>query len=95
MSASMHGDLDLAELHRFAAEAAILAGSYLRDQALLRTQAGGASTSLDDSIQIKENAADIVTKADTHSEQMISGMIKKRYPSHKCVRPRQFSELRG
>jgi hypothetical protein len=38
----------------------ILAGSYLRDSALARTTAGGASTTLHDSIQIKENAADIV-----------------------------------
>ncbi|BGO96314.1 hypothetical protein NBRC10512_000352 [Rhodotorula toruloides] len=91
MSTSMHGNLDVAELHRFAAEAAILAGSYLRDQALLRTQAGGASTSLDDSIQIKENAADIVTKADTHSEQMITGLIKERYPDHKIIGEESYS----
>ncbi|GEM12676.1 myo-inositol-1(or 4)-monophosphatase [Rhodotorula toruloides] len=91
MSPSTHENLDLAELHRFAAEAAILAGSYLRDQALLRTQAGGASTSLDDSIQIKENAADIVTKADTHSEQMITGLIKQRYPDHKIIGEESYS----
>lgn len=79
-----HG-LDLSELHRFAAEAAILAGSYLRDSALARTTAGGASTTLHDSIQIKENAADIVTKADMHAEELISGMIRERYPGHKSV----------
>ena len=79
-----HG-IDLSELHRFAAEAAILAGSYLRDSALARTTAGGASTTLHDSIQIKENAADIVTKADMHAEELISGMIRERYPGHKSV----------
>ena len=85
-----HG-LDLAELHRFAAEAAILAGSYLRDSALARTTAGGASTTLHDSIQIKENAADIVTKADMHAEELISGMIRERYPGHKSVSGRLCS----
>ncbi|GAA5957237.1 hypothetical protein JCM8115_006925 [Rhodotorula mucilaginosa] len=85
-----HG-LDLAELHRFAAEAAILAGSYLRDSALARTTAGGASTTLHDSIQIKENAADIVTKADMHAEELISGMIRERYPGHKIIGEESYS----
>lgn len=78
--------LDLAEVHRFAARIAIEAGSYLRDQALARTQAGGASTALGESIQIKENAADLVTKADMHSEHLISSAIRERFPGHKCVR---------
>ncbi|KAG0656405.1 hypothetical protein C6P46_007125 [Rhodotorula mucilaginosa] len=85
-----HG-LDLSELHRFAAEAAILAGSYLRDSALARTTAGGASTTLHDSIQIKENAADIVTKADMHAEELISGMIRERYPGHKIIGEESYS----
>ncbi|GAA5988597.1 hypothetical protein JCM10908_003635 [Rhodotorula pacifica] len=97
MTAPVHSDklpdhgLDLAELHRFAAEAAILAGSYLRDSALARTTAGGASTALHDSIQIKENAADIVTKADMHAEELISGMIRQRYPDHKIIGEESYS----
>ncbi|GAA5872384.1 hypothetical protein JCM3774_004506 [Rhodotorula dairenensis] len=85
-----HG-LDLAELHRFAATAAVLAGAYLRDSALARTTAGGASTALHDSIQIKENAADIVTKADMHAEELISGMIRERYPDHKIIGEESYS----
>ncbi|GAA6021500.1 hypothetical protein JCM8202_006398 [Rhodotorula sphaerocarpa] len=84
-------DLDLAELHRFAAEAAIRAGSYLRDSALARTAAGGAGTSFDESISIKENAADLVTKADTHSEELISRLIKERYPDHKIIGEESYS----
>ncbi|GAA5915501.1 hypothetical protein JCM6882_007911 [Rhodosporidiobolus microsporus] len=87
----MAADLDLPALHRFAAELSIQAGAYLRDQALARTFAGGASHALDDSIQIKENAADLVTKADMHSEQMISGMIRERYPGHKIIGEESYS----
>lgn len=76
---------DLPELHRFASDLACQAGSYLRDQQLARTRAGGASTGLDESIEIKENAADLVTRADMHSEQLISDAIRARYPTHKCV----------
>lgn len=77
--------LDLATLHHFAASLSILAGSYLRDQALARTFAGGASTALGESIEIKENAADLVTKADMHSEMLISDAIRERFPGHKYV----------
>ncbi|GAA6003954.1 inositol monophosphatase family protein [Rhodotorula paludigena] len=83
--------LDLAEVHRFAARIAIEAGSYLRDQALARTQAGGASTALGDSIQIKENAADLVTKADMHSEHLISSAIRERFPGHKIIGEESYS----
>jgi len=81
-------DFDLDELHRFAADLACQAGAYLRDQQLARTRAGGASGHLDRSIEIKENAADIVTHADMHSEQLITSAIQQRYPSHKCVASR-------
>ena len=81
-------DFDLHELHRFAADLACQAGAYLRDQQLARTRAGGASGHLDRSIEIKENAADIVTHADMHSEQLITSAIQQRYPSHKCVASR-------
>lgn len=77
-------DLDLAELHRFAATLAIDAGSYLRDQALIRSQRGPASA-YDLELTIKENAADLVTKADHHAEQMISNAIRERYPDHRSV----------
>ncbi|GAA5852004.1 hypothetical protein JCM8547_000124 [Rhodosporidiobolus lusitaniae] len=90
-SPSIPSDLDLASLHRFAAELSIIAGSYLRDQALARTTAGGASQAFGDSIQIKENAADLVTRADTHSEQMISGLIRERYPGHKIIGEESYS----
>jgi myo-inositol-1(or 4)-monophosphatase len=72
---------DLPSLHAFAAHLAILAGSYLRDQALSRTQGGGRS--FDESITIKENAADLVTHADMHAEQLISDAIRDKYPEHK------------
>ncbi|BGP20965.1 hypothetical protein JCM10213_008189 [Rhodosporidiobolus nylandii] len=85
MPTTIPADLDLVELHRFAAELAIQAGSYLRDQALARTFAGGAGTAFSESIQIKENAADLVTRADMHSEQLISGMIRERYPTHRII----------
>ncbi|GAA6009399.1 hypothetical protein JCM10207_003764 [Rhodosporidiobolus poonsookiae] len=91
MSSPSSPALDLAELHRFAADIAIRAGSYLRDQALARTFAGGASTALGESIQIKENAADLVTRADMHSEQMISGAIRERYPGHKIIGEETYS----
>ncbi|BGP44091.1 hypothetical protein JCM10450v2_008308 [Rhodotorula kratochvilovae] len=82
---------DLAELHRFAADISIQAGSYLRDQQLARTRAGGASVHLDESIQIKENAADLVTKADMHSEELISNAIRERYPDHKIIGEESYS----
>ncbi|GAA6030612.1 hypothetical protein JCM8097_006236 [Rhodosporidiobolus ruineniae] len=91
MSSPSAADLDLPTLHRFACELAVTAGSYLRDQAIARTYAGGASTAFGDSIQIKENATDLVTRADKHSEEMISGMIKERYPTHKIIGEESYS----
>ncbi|TNY22264.1 hypothetical protein DMC30DRAFT_392721 [Rhodotorula diobovata] len=82
---------DLPELHRFASDLACQAGSYLRDQQLARTRAGGASTGLDESIEIKENAADLVTRADMHSEQLISDAIRARYPTHKIIGEESYS----
>jgi len=73
-------DLDFSELHSFSAHLAILAGSYLREQALARTQ---GARSFDESITIKENAADLVTHADMHAEQLISDAIREKYPEHK------------
>ncbi|GAA5897606.1 hypothetical protein JCM8208_000208 [Rhodotorula glutinis] len=84
-------DFDLDELHRFAADLACQAGAYLRDQQLARTRAGGASGSLDRSIEIKENAADIVTHADMHSEQLITNAIRERYPGHKIIGEESYS----
>ncbi|KPV72852.1 uncharacterized protein RHOBADRAFT_29523 [Rhodotorula graminis WP1] len=84
-------DFDLDELHRFAADIACEAGAYLRDQQLARTRAGGASGHLDRSIEIKENAADIVTHADMHSEQLITNAIKQRYPTHKIIGEESYS----
>ncbi|GAA5917075.1 hypothetical protein JCM5296_000012 [Sporobolomyces johnsonii] len=83
--------LDLAAIHTFAATLAIRAGSYLRDQALQRTQAGGGGGAFDDSISIKENAADLVTHADMHAEKMISEAIKERYPEHKIIGEESYS----
>lgn len=80
-------ELDLTELHKFAATLAIDAGSYLRDQALLRAQRGPAQA-YNLELTIKENAADLVTKADMHAEQMISNAIRERYPDHKSVNRR-------
>jgi len=75
-----NSDLDLSALHAFAAQMSIMAGSYLRDQALARTQ---GARSFDESITIKENAADLVTHADMHAEQIISDAIREKYPDHK------------
>lgn len=76
--------LNLEELHVFACTLSISAGEYLRDQALLRAQRGPAEA-YDLELSIKENAADLVTKADMHAERMISDAIRQRYPEHKCV----------
>lgn len=73
-------DLDLMEIHRFAAQLSIEAGSYLRDQALARAS---RSHTYDLELVIKENAADLVTKADMHAEAMISDAIRERFPGHK------------
>ncbi|GAA5941435.1 inositol monophosphatase family protein [Sporobolomyces koalae] len=81
-------DIDLTELHRFAAQIAIQAGSYLRDQALQRTQGG---RTFDESISIKENAADLVTHADMHAEQLISDAIRQHYPGHKIIGEESYS----
>ncbi|GAA5915158.1 inositol monophosphatase family protein [Sporobolomyces salmoneus] len=80
--------LDLSTLHAFAAKLAIEAGSYLRDQALQRTQGG---RTFDESISIKENAADLVTHADMHAEQLISDAIRKEYPDHKIIGEESYS----
>ncbi|GAA6060632.1 hypothetical protein JCM10212_006383 [Sporobolomyces blumeae] len=80
---------DYSELHVFAATLAIQAGSYLRDQALARTQGAGAA--FDESISIKENAADLVTHADMHAEQIISDAIRERYPDHKIIGEESYS----
>ncbi|KAK4047807.1 hypothetical protein OIV83_005149 [Microbotryomycetes sp. JL201] len=74
--------LDLYELHRFAASIAIRAGSYLRDEALAR-MSRTRPAHFDATIAIKENAADLVTRADTHAEQLISDAIRETYPTHK------------
>ena len=65
--------LDLPELHRFAAHLSIDAGSYLRDQALARasrTPSGGKAYDLE--LEIKENAADLVTKVSTRTSLLSS-----------------------
>ncbi|GAA5947858.1 hypothetical protein JCM3765_001113 [Sporobolomyces pararoseus] len=80
--------LDLKELHTFAARIAIEAGSYLRDQAIQRMQGG---RSFDESISIKENAADLVTHADMHAEMLISNAIRETYPSHKIIGEESYS----
>lgn len=82
--------LDLNSLHVFAATLAIQAGSYLRDEALAR-MSRSAPGHFDASIAIKENAADLVTKADMHAEQMISNAIRKAYPSHKIIGEESYS----
>jgi myo-inositol-1(or 4)-monophosphatase len=76
--------LNLPELHTFACTLAIDAGSYLRDQALARASRS-SSSAYDLELTIKENAADLVTKADMHAEAMISDAIRKMYPGHKSV----------
>lgn len=82
-SPTMEGH-NLPELHAFACHLAIEAGSYLRDQALLRTARNPANGEhYDLELEIKENAADLVTKADMHAERMISDAIRERYPEHK------------
>jgi myo-inositol-1(or 4)-monophosphatase len=40
---------------------------------------------------IKENAADLVTKADLHAEQMISNAIRERYPEHQIIGEESYS----
>lgn len=54
--------LDLPSLHRFAAHLSIDAGAYLRDQALQRASRHPGSGHYDLELEIKENAADLVTK---------------------------------
>ncbi|GAA5833181.1 hypothetical protein JCM5353_009051 [Sporobolomyces roseus] len=83
-----NSDLDLSALHAFAAQMSIMAGSYLRDQALARTQ---GARSFDESITIKENAADLVTHADMHAEQIISDAIREKYPDHKIIGEESYS----
>ncbi|SCV67187.1 BQ2448_5833 [Microbotryum intermedium] len=79
---STSDDIDLDEVHRFASHLAILAGVYLGDQALQRaSRQSGAHYDLE--LTIKENAADLVTKADKHAEEMISTAILQKYPQHK------------
>lgn len=81
--------LDFDELHRFAAHLAITAGVYLREQALLRAKLSRPSSDAapqehyDLELSIKENDADIVTKADKHAEEIISDAIRTRFPAHR------------
>ncbi|SCZ96398.1 BZ3500_MvSof-1268-A1-R1_Chr8-2g10167 [Microbotryum saponariae] len=87
--ASSH-KIDLDEMHRFASHLAILAGVYLRDQALQRaSRQSGAYYDLE--LTIKENAADLVTKADKHAEDMISTAILQKYPNHKIIGEESYS----
>ncbi|SGY39380.1 BQ5605_C003g02207 [Microbotryum silenes-dioicae] len=87
--ASSH-KIDLDEMHRFASHLAILAGVYLRDQALQRASSqSGAQYDLE--LTIKENAADLVTKADKHAEEMISAAILQRYSNHKIIGEESYS----
>ncbi|KAM0747219.1 inositol monophosphatase [Meredithblackwellia eburnea MCA 4105] len=88
----MTADLNYADLQRFASQLALDAGSYLRDQAIARmarNQPPGAAYDLGTSI--KENAADIVTKADMHAEAMITGAIRERFPEHKIIGEESYS----
>lgn len=76
--------LNLEEIHTFAAQLAIEAGSFLWEQALERASAS-SSNEYDIGLAIKENAADLVTKADRHAELLISNAIARRFPSHKYL----------
>lgn len=82
--------LDLAALHAFAARLAIEAGSYLREQAISRAYPS-AGPAYDLEMVIKENAADLVTKADLHAEQMISNAIREAYPDHQIIGEETYS----
>ena len=53
----MTTDLDLTEIHTFACQLAIDAGSYLRDQALARASRARGAAAYDLELTIKENAA--------------------------------------
>ncbi|KAK4700417.1 hypothetical protein P7C70_g5831, partial [Phenoliferia sp. Uapishka_3] len=83
--------LDLAELHTFACQLSIDAGSYLRDQALARASRARGAVKTDLELTIKENAADLVTQADLHAEAMIMGAIRERYPQHKIIGEESYS----
>lgn len=50
-------DLDLSAIHSFAAQLALDAGAYLRDQALARTARARGGTAYDLELTIKENSA--------------------------------------
>lgn len=80
----------MASLHAFAAQLAIDAGSYLRDQAISRAYPS-AGPAYDLEMVIKENAADLVTKADLHAEQMITNAIKQNYPDHQIIGEESYS----
>ncbi|KAM0787160.1 hypothetical protein ACM66B_006410 [Microbotryomycetes sp. NB124-2] len=82
--------LDMDELHRFAASVAIKAGSYLRDEALAR-MSRSRPAHFESTIAIKENAADLVTRADMHAEQLISDAIRQAYPAHKIIGEESYS----
>lgn len=84
---------DYAALHAFAATLAIEAGSYLRDQALSRAYPSSVpgAAAYDLEMTIKENAADLVTKADLHAERMISEAIRERYPDHQIIGEESYS----
>lgn len=82
--------LDLTALHAFAAQLAIEAGSYLREQAISRAYPS-AGPAYDLEMVIKENAADLVTKADLHAEQLITSAIKERYPEHQIIGEESYS----
>lgn len=82
--------MNLSELHAFAAKLAIDAGSYLREQAISRAYPT-AGPAYDLEMVIKENAADLVTKADLHAEQMISEAIRHAYPDHQIIGEESYS----
>ncbi|KAI5474892.1 hypothetical protein MNV49_002314 [Pseudohyphozyma bogoriensis] len=88
----MSPKLDLDEIHRFACSIAIEAGSYLRDVTLARAGFGGTE---DEDVLLgtaeKENAADIVTKADVEAERIISDAIRERYPGHQIIGEESYS----